>query len=531
MTTNGRHDMHPSREGFENTWRPGTLVPVQREIPGDLETPVSAYLKLAAHGACFLLESVEGGENLGRYSFIGLAPARTISITGETTVVSPDANGGRSSAGAGPAKPPLEALRDELRAHELVAEGALPPLLGGAVGYFGYDLVRRFERIPPAARPGPPVPDAMFLIVRALVVFDHVRRTLRVLALAGPDGDAAAAYERAAATVRDTLAALAEPVGPRLAAISGPAGPPPAETTGGGAGAAGGIERLATGSSAGSSPAGATANMSRETFESLVVRAQEHIRAGDAFQVVVSQSVSGETRAHPFQVYRALRMLNPSPYMFYLDLGGFQLVGSSPESLVKLEDGVASVRPIAGTRPRGTTEAECAALERELLADPKERAEHVMLVDLARNDLGRVCRYGSVRVEELLRTERYSHVTHIVSRVTGRLRPECDMFDLFRAAFPAGTVSGAPKVRAMQLIAELEPEARGPYAGAVGYFGYGDALDTCIAIRTVLMQNGRYRLQAGAGIVADSVPAREWEESMNKMAALRRALEQAEEGW
>jgi anthranilate synthase component 1 len=415
---------------------------------------------------------------------------------------------GREQRALGPNEDILGALEAELGRFRPAAVPGLPRFSGGAVGYLGYDVVRFFERLPATAESTLNIPDAVFLLADTLVVFDHARHRLMVLANAyvAPGRDPALAYEEAVARIERVSQRLRRPL---------PYSPP--GRSGGGNGR---VTPLVS-------------NRTQAEYEAIVRRAQEYIAAGDIFQVVLSQRLSRRTIAQPFTIYRALRMLNPSPYMFYFDLGNLnlRLIGSSPEMHVRLEDGRAEIRPIAGTRPRGQGEAEDDALAAELLADPKERAEHVMLVDLARNDIGRVCRYGTVKVSELMSVERYSHVMHIVSRVEGRLRPEANAFDLMRATFPAGTVSGAPKVRAMAIIEELEGQRRGIYAGAVGYFGYDGSMDTCITIRTMLALGDELFIQAGGGIVADSDPAGEYQESLNKARALAVAVEQAEQGF
>ncbi|MFN2138895.1 MAG: anthranilate synthase component I [Candidatus Promineifilaceae bacterium] len=397
----------------------------------------------------------------------------------------------------------LDVLREEMSQFVPADLDGLPRFNGGAVGYLGYDVVRFFERLPETAEPALDIPDAIFLLADTLVVFDHARHRLIILANAHVKEDVEQAYVEAIQRIELISEKLLRPL---------PAVP----------------QR----NWAGRKNGGAKSNMPRERYEEIVREAKEYIAAGDIFQVVLSQRFSRRTDAHSFQLYRALRMLNPSPYMFYFDFGDLdmQVVGASPEMHVRLEDGIASVRPIAGTRRRGATEAEDKALEEELLADPKERAEHVMLIDLGRNDIGRVCEYGTVRVRDLMVIERYSHVMHIVSHVEGRMRPDLDAFDLMRATFPAGTVSGAPKVRAMEIIEELEGQRRGLYAGAAGYFSYDGSMDTCIAIRTMLVHDGQVSVQAGAGIVADSDPASEYEESVNKAKALLVAVERAEQG-
>lgn len=460
-------------------------IAVTRDIPADLETPVSAFLKLRQAGARFLLESVENAEKLGRFSFIGVGSAARVTVGAKALEIE-GAAGKRSVAyGAGGA---LGALRDLLRSQELDASG--PSLLGGLVGYLGYDFVRHLERVPAALPDRLGLPDGVFLLTDALVMFDHIRRRIKLVALADDEASGRKRLDAVAGHLRGAL--------PALPAAEAAAKPLEGDTT-------------------------------KEKYVASVEAAKEHIRAGNAYQVVLSQRWSGAAGVAPFQVYRALRIQNPSPYMFFFDFDDFQLVGSSPEVLVKLEGRTAIVRPIAGTRPRGASEAEDAKLEQELLGDEKERSEHVMLVDLARNDLGRVCEYGTVKASDLFTVERYSHVMHLVSEVRGTLRKDQDQFDLFRAAFPAGTVTGAPKIRSMQIIEELESSRRGPYAGAVGYFGANGQMDTCIAIRTIVMQKGVAHLQAGAGITLGSTPEGEYQECMNKVAALKRAVETAAE--
>ncbi|MGD9548755.1 MAG: anthranilate synthase component I [Candidatus Krumholzibacteriia bacterium] len=484
-------------------------APLRARIPADLETPVSVFLKLQEQGAAFLLESVERGVQVGRYSFVGLRPRTVISLKdGKVVTTRSDATGSRTEAVEPAGDDPLAPIRQELERAPLVADedGDLPPPFGGAVGYLGYDIVRDFDGIPLPEGGGPDLPDFHFLFPRTMVVFDHVKNQIEVLTIP-EEGDPGAAHAAATAEIEQVLAALGSP-------LDVPVRRTAAQVSGGSQDPVQGLE----------------AEIPRADFEAMVTRAQEHILAGDAFQIVLSQRLGGRTEENPFQVYRALRILNPSPYLFFLDCGGFQLIGSSPEMLVRLEGDRLQVNPIAGTRPRGETVAEDARLAEELLADQKERAEHVMLVDLGRNDLGRVCRTGTVQVDDFMTVERYSHVMHLVSRVSGELEAGRDMFDALRAVFPAGTVSGAPKIRAMQIIGELEGRRRGPYAGAVGYFGQRGDMDMCITIRTLLMQGDRFSVQAGAGIVADSVPEREFTETLDKIRALTRAVRIAEEG-
>jgi anthranilate synthase component 1 len=457
------------------------------------------YLKLRGQGASFLLESVEKGEQLGRYSFLGVSPAATLIVHDGQAELRDDTGARQVACTDGD---PLSAAANVLCRYRPANVDGLPRFLGGLVGYMGYESVRFFERVPLAEEPGLGLPDAVFLLADVLVIFDHVMHRLLVVANAHIDGNAGQAYHNAVAKIDAIVALLRQPL-----AVS-PA-PIPEQS----------VKEKAWKS-----------NFEQEEFEAAVRQAKDYITAGDIFQVVLSQRLSCRSQADPFAIYRALRMLNPSPYMFYLELPeGLRLIGSSPEMLVRLDGREAQVRPIAGTRPRGQTLAEDEALAAELLSDPKERAEHVMLVDLGRNDLGRVCEYGSIAVHEMMVVEKYSHVMHIVSGVRGDLRSDLNAYDLLRATFPAGTVSGAPKVRAMEIIAELEGERRGPYAGAVGYFSYSGNMDTCIAIRTIVMQGDLVCVQAGAGIVADSDPTREYHETLHKTRALAEAVSVAEE--
>ncbi len=455
------------------------------DIAADLDTPVSAYLKLKPFRPRFLLESVEGGERLARYSFIGF---------GDCLEVRLDSRGLTVDGVTRPAPATQAELLDALRAALARAPQPQPnipgvPLLGGLVGVAGYDLVRRFERLPDRVHAVDPVPEAHYIAPKSLLVFDHLTRGVAILH-AGPE------VERVALR-QDVLKALR-------------GGIPPTE------------KRIQY--------APATGSLSEAQYRQGVDRIKEYIAAGDVYQLVLSVRFSGECEMDPFETYRALRLLNPSPYMYYCELGDSVVVGSSPEALVKLSNGKAQMRPIAGTRPRGSDAAHDAALQAELLADPKENSEHVMLVDLARNDLGRVAKAGSVGVQPYRHIERYSHVMHIVSGVNGELAAGKDAFDLFAAAFPAGTLVGAPKVRAMEIIDELEPVRRGFYGGTVGYFGTGGDMDQAITIRTIVFRGNTYSYQAGAGIVADSVPAAEYQEVLAKSAIIRRALAMAKEG-
>jgi anthranilate synthase component I len=513
--TRERTDIHPSLNEVLELASQGNLIPIYRELPADLDTPVSVYLKLAGDGASFLLESVEGGEQVGRYSFIGIEPNAVLSFNQRSYTRRSNAH--TTTADLPKGKDPLHVLQEELARFSPVALPGLPRFVGGLVGYLGYDVIRFFEPKldvlavddnPPHGTPdfrpagAQGLPEALYMLTDTLVAFDHARGRLLIIVNAHLNGDPEAAYEDAIERIDRIAARLATPLSTR--------------TT-----------HHAVVASAVSS------NFTQADFEDIVRAAKEHIAAGDIFQVVLSQRLSRRTSAQPFDIYRALRRLNPSPYMFFFDFGTiddqpYHVIGASPEMLVRLEGRTATVRPIAGTRRRGATPTEDVALEQELLADPKERAEHVMLVDLGRNDLGRVCEYGTVHAPDLFVVERYSHVMHIVSQVEGQLREGIDAFDLLRATFPAGTVSGAPKVRAMEIIHDLEQLDRGLYAGSVGYFSYDGAMDTCIAIRTMQMIGDVVSIQAGAGIVADSDPASEYQETLNKAKALAVAIENAE---
>jgi anthranilate synthase component I len=462
----------------------GNLVPIYREVMADLETPVSAYLKVARGRYSFLLESVEGGERLARYSFIGTEPYRILRT-------------GPNEAPWGKVDP-LVPIEEEMRRHRLVPVTGLPPFHGGAVGYLAYEVARYFERLPVPETDPLGLPEAIFLFTDSLLVFDHLHHRIKIVGHVRVDGDIESSYRQATWRIEELASRLAAPL--RIAAPNGRS----------------------------SVSAQSTSNVGREGYTINVETAKEHIFNGDIIQVVPSQRISRPTTVPAFDVYRALRTVNPSPYMYFLDLDDVQIVGASPEMLVRVEDGSVETHPIAGTRPRGRTPQEDAELEAELRSDEKERAEHIMLLDLGRNDVGRVSEPGTVRATQVMDVERYSHVMHLVSHVTGRLRSDLTAFDALRACFPAGTVSGAPKIRAMEIIAELEPDRRGPYAGAVGYFGFSGNLDTAITIRTIVMKDGVAHVQAGGGVVFDSVAESEYQESLNKAGALMRALDQAE---
>jgi anthranilate synthase component I len=488
--------IEPTLERARELAASANAIPIRASFVDDCETPVSAFLKLReAGGPSFLLESAEQGR-LGRYSFIGFRPRTVLRWTAGELVEEPQPDAGAPSPREVP--DPYAAVRDHLDRYAVAAVDGLPPFAGGAVGFFGYDLVRAVE---PLGEPNPdPVglPDMALIVSEALVAFDHMRHELTLIAYAFTDDARTVdeAYERAVATIGEARERLRGPV---PAASERPPGAAPEFTS----------------------------NMSRSDFEANVSRIIEYIRAGDAFQVVPSQRFSAPATVEAFSIYRGLRTINPSPYMYFLDFGDFQIAGASPEPLVKVTGRRVETRPIAGTYPRGASEEEDRRQAEALLADPKERAEHVMLVDLGRNDLGRVCEYGSVAVDELMVVETYSHVLHIVSQVSGTLRDGIGAIDALRAVLPAGTLSGAPKVRAMQIIDELEPHKRGSYGGAIGYLSFAGDLDTAIHIRTVVVKDGLVHVQAGGGTVADAVPSREYDESVSKAQAVFKAIELA----
>jgi anthranilate synthase component 1 len=487
----------------------GNFIPVYRDYLADMETPVSVYEKVANGPNSFLLESVEGGERLARYSFIGTEP-RLVAALRDGIANVRHADGTRETTSF---VDPLAYVRNLLAPFRPVALPDMPRFVGGVVGYLAYECARYFERLPVPDRDDLKLPDAVLMLADSLVVFDHVRHRMRVLAHAdvhAHSGDIVAAWHDAVSRVDALASRLETPVvpNPRRAPL------------------AVGAER---GPAISSVPVGVSSTFSRAAYEKAVERAREFVSAGDLIQVVPSQRLSRPVAAPPLTVYRALRAVNPSPYMYFLDLGDMQIAGASPEMLVQVEDGVVRTRPIAGTRPRGADQASDDANAADLLADAKECAEHVMLVDLGRNDIGRISATGTVRVTDLMVIERYSHVMHIVSQVEGQLRDDCDAYDALRACFPAGTVSGAPKIRAMEVIAELEPCRRGTYAGCVGYFSFDGNLDTAITIRTVVLKDGVAHVQSGGGVVYDSSPAAEYQETLNKAAALLRALDLADQ--
>ena len=474
---------YPTLEEVKKLKNRGNLIPIYRELVADLETPVSAFLKINRGGNSFLLESVEGGERIARYSFIGTEPYKIIKTSG------------RDKAD------PLSLIEQELDRYEIVPVSGLPRFSGGAVGYLAYETVTRFEKLPSPDADPLGLPESLFMFVDTMLVFDHVTHRIKILSHARLDGDIEEEYAKAVGRIEELADRLSQPLTQNQSSktarksINGPE---------------------------------LSSNFSREEFEQSVLKIKEYITDGEAIQVVLSQRLAQPTSVPPFEIYRALRSINPSPYMFFLDFKDFHIIGASPEILVRVEDGMVMTRPLAGTRPRGETPDEDNKLEQELKKDEKERAEHIMLVDLGRNDIGRVSQPGTVEVSELMEVERYSHVMHLVTHVQGKIRNDMSVIDALRACFPAGTVSGAPKIRAMQIITELEPEKRGPYAGAAGYFSFSGNMDMAIAIRTMVVSKGIAYTQAGCGIVYDSVPEREYEETMSKARALLKAISQAE---
>jgi anthranilate synthase component I len=490
--------IQPSLKDFCHLAKQGNLIPVYQELLMDLETPLSFFKRLERDRYAFLLESVEGSERWARYSFLGTRPHRIFQARGNKVEI---IGNGKSKTFVSDS--PLKLLEELLRGCQPVTVPGVPPFFGGALGYVSYNAVEQFHDIPNGKKDPLEMPEIFFLFVQTLVAFDNLKHTIKVIDNVRIDKETnlQKAYNQATARIRKVISSLQKK--PR------------------------GIEPRDLGE--GNGKRKFRSNLSPDAFKKAVDRAKDYIKAGDVIQVVLCQRLETETPTEPFEIYRALRFINPSPYMFYLELGDLRVIGSSPETMVRLTGDIIELRPIAGTRRRGVTAEEEQTLEADLLADPKERAEHIMLVDLGRNDVGRVAKIGSVEVNELMAIERYSHVIHIVSNVRGQLAAGKTAFDLFVSAFPAGTVSGAPKIRAMQIISELEPEKRGLYAGAIGYFGYNGNLDTCIVIRTIVMKGKRVFINAGAGIVADSDPALEYQETLNKARGMLKAIELAEQ--
>ena len=493
---------YPTLEEFQEKAKLGNTIPVYRPILADMETPVSAFYKLMPDNYAFLLESVEGGENVARYSFLGSQPSVLFQSKGHEVTIEYLAKG---ETVVQEYEDPLMALEEMMQNYQPVNIEGLPQFHGGAVGYMSYDMVRFVEELPDDTEDELQLPDCFFMIAETILVFDHVNHQIKVVANAHIDGDVDAAYADAIAKIEALVEKLTAASEIRLRSNSGNLPDRNTET----------VSQLQS-------------NFTKPAYEAAVQRAKEYITAGDIIQVVPSQRFRCPVSVDSFDVYRALRMVNPSPYMYYLKFDDFDIVGASPEMMVRVEDGIVQTRPIAGTLPRGKTAEEDRELEEKLLADPKERAEHVMLVDLGRNDLGRVCEYHTVEVTDFMIVERFSHVMHIVSHVIGRLRGNLTAFDVIRSCLPAGTLSGAPKIRAMEIIDELEPTRRGTYGGAVGYFSFSGSADTAITIRTAVVKDNVAYVQAGGGIVADSVPETEYYETMNKARAMLSAIELAE---
>jgi len=492
-----------TQEEFLKLSHKGNLIPVFKEIPGDMETPVSAYYKLAGgHTYSLLLESVEGEEKVARYSFIARDPELIFSCKGQDASILRLVGGGKHQAEkVSFTGSPLSVVRELMKDYSAVDVAGLPRFYGGMVGYLSYDCVRFFERLPDRLPDDLKIPDICLALTKNLVVFDHRHHTIKVISCVhlnkkDSQEDKIKKYKVALKAINVLIADLQKPL-------------------------------KVPSSKKGSKKISFRSDRTKAEYEQMVVKGKEHIKAGDVFQIVLSQRLEVKINVNAFEIYRSLRVLNPSPYMFYLDFNGLQLVGASPELLVRCENGVVETRPLAGSRPRGANEAQDKALIKDLLADPKEKAEHVMLVDLGRNDLGRVCAKGTVHPSTFMEVEKYSHIMHIVSSVQGQLSPDKDALDVLEAAFPAGTLTGAPKIRAMEIIEDLEAQKRGPYGGTVGYFSFSKNLDTCITIRTIVVHKTKAYVQAGAGIVADSDPATEYEETMNKARAQIRAIELA----
>jgi len=485
---------YPSKKEFIKLSKKGNLIPVYQEIEADLETPVSSFLKIDEGGYSYLLESVEGEANIARFSFLGANPSLIFKSKGRDIEIIENKRVKHFTASSDP----LAEIKKIMKQFKCVKISGLPRFSGGLVGYLGYDMVRFFEDIPDKNPDDLDVSDAVFILTDTLLIFDHVMHKIKIVSNAHVKGSPAKAYDEAVSKIDKISKMLARKIVKDKARLKS------------------------------QKKSAIRSNFTQKGFENIVVKAKEYIRNGDIVQVVLSQRLETDLgRKDPFNVYRALRSINPSPYMYYLKFQDIRLIGSSPEIMVRCENKMIELRPIAGTRPRGKTDVEDARLEKDLLRDPKEKAEHIMLVDLGRNDVGRVADFNTVKVREFMKIEKYSHVMHIVSDVVGKLSKSKDEFDLLRASFPAGTVSGAPKIRAMEIIDELETKKRGTYAGCVGYISFSGNIDTCITIRTILVKGNKAYVQAGAGIVADSKPASEYRETLNKARALIKAIEEA----
>ncbi|MBA2124318.1 anthranilate synthase component I [bacterium Unc6] len=487
--------IYPERKEFLKLSRQGNLIPVYREIVADLETPVSAFLKIDRSRFSYLLESVEGAEKIARYSFIGTQPSLMAYSYKDTVIF--EKRGKKTQVKTAD---PLKTIISLMSVYKFVSSGTLPRFCGGLVGYIGYDMVRTFEKLPEKNQDTLNLPDCVFMLTDTILIFDHIDHKIKIVCLAYTDKNPDETYNNAIKKIDIIIQRLRKPL------------------------------YLKTTHSIKITNAKVKANFTKKSFEKQVRKAKAYINAGDAIQIVLSQRFETPVKCPPFDIYRALRSVNPSPYMYYIKMPQVNIVGASPEVFVRCENKIVEVRPIAGTRPRGLSEAKDKRLEKELLNDPKECAEHIMLVDLGRNDIGRICRYGSVKTLEFMVIEKYSHVMHIVSDCKGELLKGKTLIDVVKATFPAGTVSGAPKIRAMEIIEELENVRRGLYAGCIGYFSFSGNLDTCIAIRTAIIKNNRAYVQAGAGIVADSVPSKEYYETVNKAEAMLKAIKIANEG-
>ncbi|NQT90258.1 MAG: anthranilate synthase component I [Candidatus Omnitrophica bacterium] len=487
---------YPNKQEFIRLAKRGNLIPVYKQIDADLETPLSAFKKIDDGRNSYLLESAEEEARLGRYSFLGSNPSVIIESKGKRLTIKEK---GRMPRIKKAVSDPLAEIEKFMGGFRFVAVKGLPRFCGGLVGYIGYDIIRSIEKIPDSCRDDLKMPDVKLILTDTILIFDHVKHTIKIVSNAHVRGSskeaASRAYKKAINDIDGIIKKLSVPAKGPMPELKDEAGPVRFKS-----------------------------NVRKGDFKKSVCRAKEYIRQGDIIQAVLSQRFVTDFTSDPFSIYRALHAINPSPYMFYLSFGGTKLVGSSPEIMVRCEDGVAQIRPIAGTRPRGKTRLKDKQLEKELLGDPKERAEHLMLVDLGRNDLGRACSAGSIKVSEFMAIERYSHVMHIVSNCRGRLSPKKNVYDLLKASFPAGTVAGAPKIRAMEIIDELEKTKRGPYAGCVGYLSFSGNLDTCITIRTILVKDKLAYVQAGAGIVADSKPENEYHETVNKAKGMLKAI-------
>lgn len=488
--------IYPDKKTFMKLARKGNLIPIFKEILADFDTPLSSFLKIDKSDYAYLLESVEGGQRLGRYSFLGSNPSLVFQSKGNNIRIR-EFNKVRKFVTD---KDPLYEIENLMKKYKYVELKGHHRFSGGMVGYIGYDMVRYFERLPDKNPDQLNLPDCVFLMTDTMLIFDHVERKIRIVSNAYTGNNPGKAYDEAVRKISVLEKDLRKSI------------------------------KFYAGSKSLNAASSVESNMTKQAFCNMVNKAKEYIRKGDIIQTVLSQRFSVGIKVDPFEIYRALRTINPSPYMFYMKLGDFKLVGSSPEILVRTENNIVEVRPIAGTRPRGRDDAEDVKLIRSLLKDPKEKAEHIMLVDLGRNDIGRVCEFHTVKTTELMKIEKYSHVIHIVSDVSGKLRRGKNIFDVMRATFPAGTVSGAPKIRAMEIIDELENTKRGPYAGGLGYFSFSGNQDFCIMIRTILIKGNRAFIQAGAGIVKDSIAAKEYKETQNKARALLKSIETAEKG-